>query len=271
MIVAAALTALGLYGVTKATEPAKTETATGQATVSNEPAGASTLAESIAAQQAREEGFIGRAFDRKGNSLYAWNQNVLDPGSVTITKFNDFKTHIADDHSAFTYNNLRGVFDHDYHRPSMPRTGTYMPLIGIPHAGAEVASGQNLSGKIALLSSNPYAMAENGHSKSKLENNSGFILSQTYGSQSQVNYDRNGEVRMSWMGLRNPWRLGGVQYQLHSSYLPPDKDQKTGAVPVAHPQKVFDVGGRPTQVTAPPMMMKSANVFNRNVRTGRSH
>lgn len=271
MLVAAALTGLGLYGITKATESAQTKTMAGDVTVSNEPPGASSLAESIAAQEAREQGFIGNAFNRKSNSLYAWNSNVLDPDSVTITKFGDYKTHIADDHSSFTYNNLRGVFDHDYHRPSMPRTGTHVPLIGIPHSGAEIKSGQNLSGKIALLSSNPYAMAENGHHESKLKNSSGWILSQTYGSQSQVNYDRNGEVRMSWMGLRNPWRLGGVQNQLHSSYLPPDKDQKTGAVPVAHPQNVLDVGGRPTQVIAPPLMKKSANVFNRNVRIGRSH
>lgn len=271
MLVAAVLTGLGLFGVAKATEPPKTvgPGPYGKPTVAEQPPGSSTLAASIEAQQAREMGFIGRAFNRKGNSIYSWNQTVLDPGQVSITKHNDFRTTIANDHSSFTYNNLRNVFDGDYHRPSFPRTGTYMPLIGVPHAGFEIRSGQNINGDIKLLSSNPYTLAENGSAESKINNNQGWVLSKTYGT-SQLPYDPNSEVSMSFAGLRNPWRLGGLQQRIHSSYLPPDKDQLTGSVPIAHPRKIFDVDGRPTQVTAPPSHIKTARVFNRNVRTTRN-
>lgn len=270
MMVAALLTAVGLWGVTKATAPPTTvgPGPDGHPTVAEEPAGSTSVAAAIEAQQAREMGFIGRAMNRKGNSIYSWNQTVLDPGQVSITKHNDYRTTIAGDHSAFTYNNLRNVFDGDYHRPSFPRTGTYMPLIGIPHAGFEIKSGQNINGDIALFGSNPYAMPENGSADSKIQNNQGWVLAKTYGT-SQIPFDANSEVAMSFAGLRNPWRTGGLQQQLHSSYLPPDKDQLTGSVPLAHPQKIFDVGNRPTQVTAPPHLIKTARVFNRNVRNGR--
>lgn len=271
MLAFLALTGVGLFAVAKATQPPEITGTDNDPTVAREPPGIDALNKAIQAQDARETGFIGSAFNRKSNSIYAWNQTVMDPGKVSITRMNDFKSTIADDHSSYTSNNLKNIFDHDYHRPRFPRTRTFMPLIGVPHAGAEIKSGQNIDGNIALLSSNPYTFPENGHQESKLNNNTGWILKETYGSQGQVNYDPHGEVRMAFMGLRNPWRLGGVQQRMHSQYLPPDKDQKTGHVPIAHPQKIFDVGNRPTQVVAPPYMQKTATVFNRQLRMGKNH
>lgn len=270
MITIAILTGLGLWGITKATEDPVPLSEAGAKTAKSPPSGTPTLMTAVQAQDAREEGFVGRAFNRIGNSVYAWNQNVLDPGKVSITDLTKFKTDISLDHSAFTYNNIRGLFDHDYHRPIPPRSGTHVPLIGVTHAGAEIKAGQNELGNLKLFGSNPYTFYENGSSDSTIKNNQGFVLAQTYG-QSQIPFDPNGETRMSWEGLRNPWRLSGVQQRMHSSYLPADKDQLTGSTPIAHPNSIYDVGGYPTKVTAPPMMQRKATVFNRNVRMGKNH
>jgi hypothetical protein len=266
-----ALGGIGFYGITKATQAPTVSNASGDPTELSLPAGATTLAEAVQAQDARENGFFPGAVNRKAMSVYSWNQNVLDPGKVSVTKFTKYKNTISADHSAFVYNNLKGVFNQDYQRPILPTPTYVQPGIAVPHPGAEIKSGQNLDGAIPILGSNPYTYQMNPTRLSTLNNNQGWNLSQTYGNKSTVNYDRFGEVRMSWAGLQNPWRLSGAQYNLYSSYLPPDKDQLTGAVPLAHPQNVYDVGNRPTQVTAPPQGRKTANVFNRSVRVGRSH
>lgn len=259
------------YGITKATEPPKTVAADGKEAATAEAPGAEPLAAAIQAQDARETGFIAKQVNRKGGSIYAYNQTVLDPDRVNVLKMNDYKSTIADDHAAFTQNNLKTVFDQEYSKPLPQRPLMKMPLMAIPHPGAEVKSGQNVDGKLSLLTSNPYVFAENTGAESKIKQNSGFNLAQTYGSTNAENYQRYNEVRMSWAGLRNPWRLGGVHYNLQSTSTPLDKDQLTGTVPLAHPRSVLEPGGRPTQVTAPPRMVPTARVFNRTVRTGRTH
>lgn len=259
------------WGITKATEPPKTVAADGKEAATAEAPGAEPLAAAIQAQDARETGFFARQVNRKGGSIYAYEQSVLDPDQVSVLKLNDYKTKIADDHSAFTDNNLKTVFDQEYSKPYPQRPLTYMPLIAVPHPGAEIRSGQNIDGKLALFGSNPYVFAENSGPESRIKQNSGYNLSQTFGSANAENYVRTNETRMAWAGLRNPWRLSGVQYNLHSTSTPLDKDQLTGSVPLAHPRSVLEPGGRPTQVTAPPRMMPTARVFNRSVRTGRTH
>lgn len=259
------------YGITKATEPPKTVAADGKEAATAEAPGAEPLAAAIQSQDARETGFIAKQVNRKGGSIYAYNQSVLDPDQVNVLRMNDYKSKIADDHAAFTLNNLKTVFDQEYSKPLPQRPLMNMPLMAVPHPGAEIKSGQNADGKLALMSSNPYVFAENTGPESKIKQNSGYNLVRTYGSTNAENYQRYNETRMSWAGLRNPWRLGGVHYNLQSSSTPLDKDQLTGTVPLAHPRSVLEPGGRPTQVTAPPRMVPTARVFNRSIRTGRTH
>ena len=272
MFLALALTGLGFWGIAKATAVPETaeqadENGTSSATVVAEPAGISTMAMDTAVQDGKEVGFIGNSMNKKGNSVFAWTQGVLDPGQVSITQFDKFKASIAADHTAFQQQNLRGTFDHDYHRPIPPRNNMKMPLIGIPHAGAEIKSGQNLEGNVKILSSNPYAYHENAGPQSQFKEQSGYMLAKTYGQNNQVNYDRWGEARMSWTALGNPWRPSGEQYNLHTSWLPPDKDQLTGHAPIQYPRHIFQANGYPTQVVAPPtQQVLPVNVFNRQVK-----
>ncbi len=256
--------------MTKATDPPKTTDVTGQTTSTAAPAGATDTAEAIHAQDARENGFLRNGNSKYSGNLYSYDMKVVNPDPKYVTNFTGFKDTVSADKSAYVVNNLRGVFDHDYHRAIPTNSGMRAPLIGIAHPGSEIRSGQNV-GTMKLLSSNPYTLPEQATGSSNITNNQGYVLSQTYGGASQLPYDRWGEIRMSWAGLRNPWRLGGAQYNLHSSYTPPDKDQLTGKVPLAHPRDVLDVGNRPTAVVAPPQARRLVNVQNRQVRIGRTH
>ncbi len=269
-IILAVVLGAGFWGIAKATKGPETVDVVGHETSVAEPAGATLTSEAIHAQDARENGFLYNGSGRYSGNLFSNDMKVVNPNPVHLTNFTAFKNTLSADESAFTLNNLKGIFDHDYHRMIPPNSQQKMPLISIPFPGAEVRSGQNV-GSVNLLSSNPFAMAQNGSSSSAIRNNEGWVTSQTYGTTSQLLYDRNGEVRMSFSGLRNPWRTGGSQYNLHSAYTPADKDQLTGNVPLAHPRNIFDVGNRPTSVVAPPQMLRTANVQNRQVRLGRTH
>jgi len=261
---------IGLYAITKATEPPSAGDTGGPAVAVAAP-GSEVLTESIRAQDARENGFIGRAVNRTGNSIYSYNQEVLDPDAVSVLKLSDYKTKVEQSHSAFTANNLKFTFDQEIAKPIPPKPLTAQPLMAVPHPGAEIRSGQNIDGRLRLMSSNPYVYAENAGPESRIKESAGMLLSQTYGATNNLNYDRWNETRMSWAGLRNPWRLGGVHYDLSAMSTPLDKDQQTGNVPLAHPRNVLEPGGRPTSVTAPPRMQTTARVFNRSVNIGRNH
>lgn len=226
----------------------------------------------IDAQDARENGFLrGRRGMSQGitSSTFAADMTVLHPGATSAMKMTDFKTALQADMSKYNDTNLRFTFDHENAKP-IPRATAYRPpLIGLPHANAEVRSGQNASGQLSLLSSNPGSYVENKGKTSRIKEASGMSLSQTFGSTNNMNYDKHSETRMSWDGLRNPWNIGGTMRNL-VSFTPPDKDQLRGAVPLNNPRAIFGSDGAAGQIQVPPGKSKgNVKVFNRGLQMGR--
>lgn len=259
----AILLGLGFWGVTKATEPPLFADIMQDRITPDEPPGLTNEMDRVQAQDMQENGIWTPGISRTNGNLYSWTMRVLDPGQVSVNKLSDFKSAMAADRAAFNRNNLQQVFDPQFANTIPPNTGTRPVLIGLLNRDAEIHSGTNAPG-MNLLTSNPYVYYENPSHDSRIKNNTGWVPTQIYNNTSSLVTNPNNEVQMSWAGLRNPWRPGGLQYQLHSTYTPPDKDQLTGQVPIAHPRSVLDAAGRPTPITAPPQRMQTTRIMGRN-------
>lgn len=267
------LAAVSLAGIYYATEPAIDADSAPLPSEQGDAVGGITQTQAhVEAQDARETGFLkGRGGMSQGftSSTFAADMTVLDPNAANALKMSDFKTALATDNSKFNDSNLRFAFDHENFKP-IPRSTAYRPpLLGLPHAGAEIRSGQNADGKINLLSSNPSAYVENKGKQSRIKEASGMSLSQTFGSTNNMNYDKHSEARMAWDGLRNPWNLSGSMRNM-VSFTPPDKDQLRGRVPLTNPQSIYGSDGAAGSIQVPPGKSKGdAKVFGRSMQFGR--
>lgn len=270
-LILGAVVGVSLYGIYRATEPAGVlASTTGPATALNETPGAQSEEKSIRAQDAREVGFLGRAqIGAKGYSVYATDFTVVDPGATSVMKLNQYKTNVSDDHTTWANNHTKYFWSREYIKPLTGQPQFKSPLIGTVHPGAEIKSGQNVGGELKLLSSNPFTYVENTGKETRINEKKNRATGQTFGTGDSMNYNRYSETRMSWGGLRNPWNIAGTQRNLNS-YTPLDKDQLTGTVPLNDPQKIFDVGGRPTNVVAPPGRGRNTTIFNQPLNLGRT-
>lgn len=274
MFTVAILAIVAGYGIYQATKPVAfvSKNADQPSKQVGTNVGTTRQAESIHAQDARETGFIGKVqTGNRSNSVYAQDITVLDPGAVDITNLTQYKTVVSQDNDGWVNSLSKTIFAHDYNKP-IPTGRQYRgPLPGVPHPGAEVRSGQNADGRLKLLGANPFVFPENATKDSTIKNNTGYSLSNTFGNANSTNYDRYSETRMSWMGLVNPWNESGAQRNLNS-YVPLDKDQLRGKVPLNDPRKIFDVGARPAPIVSPPTSNPNKTqgvVFNRRVNVNR--
>jgi hypothetical protein len=203
------------------------------------------------------------------SSTFAADMTVLDPQAASMQKMTDFKTSLATDNSKFNDSNLRFAFQHENFKP-IPRAPAYRPpLLGLPHANAEVRSGQNADGQLSLLSSNPGVYVENKGKSSRIKESGGMSLSQTFATTSNMNQNKFSEARMGWDALRNPWNLSGTMRNL-VSFTPLDKDQLRGSVPLTNPQSIYGADGAAGRIQVPPGKSKgNAKVFNRSIQLGR--
>ena len=272
-VVVLGLAALAGVGIYYATEPAiDVDAAPMPQEQGSAVGGISQSQAAVDAQDARELGFLrSRSGLSQGytSSTFAADMTVLQPGAANAMKLTDFKSALSADQSKFNDSNLRFAFDHENLKP-IPRAPAYRPpLIGLPHANAEVRSGQNASGKLSLLSSNPGVYVENKHKHSRIKEASGMAFSQTFGTTNNMNQEKHSEARMAWDGLRNPWGIGGAMRNL-VSFTPADKDQLRGSVPLNNPRAIFGADGAAGQIQVPPGKSKgNAKVFNRGLQMGR--
>lgn len=259
------------YFITMATEEPPKPTP-GNPTGSNNAFGQETKTlDDINAQEAKERGFIGPGYgQRRASSILSFENRTLDANIANTQKFSQYKQAIQTDTNAYRTKSLDFTLDHAYQKPIQTTRGTKVPLIGLPHAGAEVRSGMNMYKGVNILSTNPNTYHSNAKPESRINNNSGYLLASSYGGASSgTTFEYNNETKMSWAGLQNPWNIGGIQRRATQS-VPLDKDQLRSRVPLAHPANVFGADGRATSVVAPPPQMKrTTTVFNRPVRRGK--
>jgi hypothetical protein len=229
------------------------------------------LWERVQNQDARENGFLSGPVPSGKQSITAYDLRSYDPGVLSSRNLTEFKSVRSNDIASHTRQQRAWAFDHVYAKPIATNKQFAKPLIGLPASTCRITSGINEDGRLSLVASSPFTVFNQSYPGATNVNYDGYRDSVGYPTTSTKNYNKWGEVRMSWAGLQNPWRLGGLHYQFQRSFQNPDKDQILQPVPIAHPQNVFDAGRRPTQVVAPPEQQLTSVVWNRQIRTGRTH